>query len=112
MIDFWKKVDSDKRNWNRNQKILFWWVVSLLPQMKRGGVIMQPDKAPLTDAEIVEVCEALLPEEGQTRSYLDATWQYEDQKIVIPSKEGNLVTVDKGNIEISEDSLSDLRKDL
>lgn len=93
--EYWALVESDPRDLTRDQKILFWWVVSLMGMMAPAGVIMAPNEAPLTTEQIKEVFEELLPIEGRSRtsevSYMDHTWAFKNQKVIVPSSDGTLV---------------------
>lgn len=110
--DYWTLVDADPREWDRNQTVLFWWIVLLLPKSREGGFIGQPDKAPLTDEQIIEVFKAVLPSEGETeRSYLDHTWSYRNQRLVFPSIENHLVSVIDGAISVEKDPVSHKRRE-
>ena len=42
---YWELVEDGPDNYTRDQRILFWWVVMLLPRLAEGGVIMTPDPA-------------------------------------------------------------------
>lgn len=110
--DYWELVEADPRDWSDDQKILFWWVVGLLSKVSPHGVIMAPAQAPLTDTEIVEALEAVLPQDGRQRSYLDKIWSYEDQRIVFPSSEGSLVMIKHGEVVIEKDPFADKRERL
>lgn len=101
--EYWTLVEQDPREWSHDQKVLFWWVVHLLPKMSADGVIAAPDEAPLTDAEIVEVLEEVLPHEGNTRAYMDEEWRYEDQTVIMPSNEGHFVMIENGKVKIEND---------
>lgn len=108
--DYWTFVQADPRDWDRNQKVLFWWLVACLEKVSPNGVIAAPDKSPLLDEQIIEVFEAVLPEEGRAeKSYLDQVWEYQGQSFLFPSIEGNLITVKDGKIGVEEDPASDQR---
>lgn len=108
--EYWSLVDADARDWERNQKILFWWVVTCLQKINPNGVIAAPDKSPLSDEQIVEVFEEVLPEEGKSeKSYMDQIWSYQNQTLMFPSLDGNMVRVIDGKIEVVEDLASDQR---
>lgn len=110
--DYWHLVEADPRDWRHDQKILFWWVVTLLTKVGAGGVIMAPAQAPLTDEEIKTVFKEILPapgKEGQERSYMDKFWSYKGQKVIFPSMEGHLVIIDDGQIFVEEDEIAEQR---
>lgn len=96
MQDYWKFVHSDLRNWNEDQKILFWWVVFMLNKMTKRGVIAMPDPAPLTASQIEDVFAAIIPESGTTRAFMDFVWEYDDQVIFIESSDKKLIKIEKG----------------
>lgn len=98
---YWTLVENDPRDWSHDQKVLFWWVVHLLPKMSDDGVIAAPSEAPLTDAEISEVLEEILPLEGNTRVYMDEEWKYEDQTVIMPSSEGHVVMIQNGKVMVA-----------
>lgn len=110
--DYWDLVEADPRDLTRDQKILFWWVVGLLRSVSSDGAIVGPGQAPLNDDQIREVYEAILPEEGTERSYLDKIWSYSGQKVIFPSNEGHLVMISSGEIVIEEDKEADFREKL
>lgn len=98
--DYWSLVENDPRDWNHNQKVLFWWVVDLLGKVTPKGVIAAPSPAPLTDAEISDVFREILPENDERREFMGKSWKYQDQLVTMPSADGNLVTINDGEIEV------------
>lgn len=104
--DYWTLVNADPRDWSREQKILFWWIVTLLGKVSAGGMIAAPDPAPLTDQQIIDVYKAVLPNDSDERAYMDKTWRYQDQIIMFPSAEGSLVSVVHGAIDVKPDAVS------
>lgn len=99
--EYWALVESDPRDLTHDQKILFWWVVSLMGMMAPAGVIMAPDNAPLSREQIKEVFEELLPLEGRSEvTYMDHTWAFKNQKIIVPASDGALVRLYQGKVSI------------
>jgi hypothetical protein len=103
--EYWELVDADPREWSRDQKVLFWWVVMLLPQVSKG--IVTPDPSPLTTSQIQEVFEAILPQaENDThagsRAFMDRIWNYEGQLVLTGSTDGDSVSITNGNITVSK----------
>lgn len=103
---YWRLVESDPRDMTRDQKILFWWLVGLLPRMAEGGGIVAPDPAPLSEDQIIEVYEKVLPAPDKPldsqMSYMDEFWTYTGQTVVIASQNGPVITIREGNIEVEE----------
>ena len=62
---YWALVEIGPDNYTRNQRILFWWVVMLLPQMAEGGIIMTPDPSPLSVEQIARVFTDLAEVSGE-----------------------------------------------
>lgn len=113
--DYWKLVEADPRDWSRDQKILFWWVVELLTRVGPQGVIAAPGQAPLNDDQITEVFKQILPREGGRkgeRSYLDKIWTYEGQLVILPSADNHFVMLESGRIVIKDDPDAQSREKL
>jgi hypothetical protein len=73
---------------NDNQQILYSYAVNVvLPTLRSGGLWVAPDPAPLTVEEITEAFERILDHPS-----------YNDQTIVIDSKDGVTVMIEFGYI--------------
>lgn len=99
---YWALVENDPRDWNHDQKVLFWWVVMMLGRVVPGGMIAAPDPAPLTAEQVSAVLEEIIPAEGDSREFAGQSWKYENQMVLMPSGDGKLVTIKKGNVEVIE----------
>jgi hypothetical protein len=109
--DYWDLVEADPRDWTHDQKILFWWVVTLLAKVGADGVIAAPGQAPMSDEQITDVFNAILPEKGRNeRTYLDKMWKYENQVVIFPSADGHIVSIKGGVVTIQHDPHSDSRE--
>lgn len=98
--EYWELVETDPRDWTHDQKVLFWWVVAMLRRCVPGGLIAAPDPAPLTDEQISDVLREVIPTEGDTREFAGESWTYENQLVLMPSSEGNIVQIKTGNVEV------------
>lgn len=111
--DYWHLVKADPRDWEYDQKVLFWWVVGLLKRVGPQGVIAAPGQAPLDDDQIRAVFEEILPKTPDRRgerSYLDKIWSYDGQLVIFPSSDGNFVMIEAGDIVIRDDPDSETRE--
>jgi hypothetical protein len=110
---YWRQVEADPRDWSRDQKILFWWIVNLLPMITDEGVIAMPGQAPLKDSEVIEVLEAILPENESRRgerAFLDVIWNYQGQNAIIPTAEEHLLILKEGQIIVRPDDQASERE--
>lgn len=113
--DYWHLVKADPRDWNEDQKILFWWVVTLLSRVGPQGVIAAPGQAPLNDEQIKAVFEEILPQTPDRRgekTYLDKFWSYDGQLIILPSSDDHFVMIEAGKVVVRDDPDADKREKL
>lgn len=111
--DYWPLVEADPRDWSREQKILFWWVVGLLPQCSPDGVIAMPGQAPIDSDGVREVIEAILPETDDKRgerAFLDVVWTYKGQNVIVPTSDEKIVLLKAGNILLRPDDSAEERE--
>ena len=76
---------------DENQRILEEWTIGfVLPMLKPEGIYMVPDPAPLSTEEVVAALEAVR----------DSSAYYEGQTVIVPDRDGVLVQLRAGEIEI------------
>jgi len=97
---YWELVENGPDNYTRDQRILFWWVVMLLPRLAEGGVIMTPDPAPLTAEEIERVFLDLHGDQGEP--YLGQSWSFSRNTVITQSSDGFTITLEQNGLVTTE----------